>query len=146
MDCSTSGFLVHHQLTELAQTHVHQVGDAIQPSHPLLCPSPPAFNLFQQKYWGRLLCLPPGDLPDPGIEPISLMSPALAGGFFTTSTTWELPGKPWNPVGTQNYLLSIWIHQGNKQKFMYEIINYTVNPWTRWGNPHISFKGSHPQI
>ena len=37
MDCSTPGFPVHHQLPELAQTHVHQVGDAIQPSHPL-CP------------------------------------------------------------------------------------------------------------
>ena len=35
MDCSTPGFPVHHQLPELAQTHVHQVGDAIQPSHPL---------------------------------------------------------------------------------------------------------------
>ena len=39
MDCSTSGFPVHHQLLELAQTHVHQVGDAIQPSHPLSSPS-----------------------------------------------------------------------------------------------------------
>ena len=36
MDCSTPGFTVHHQLQELAQIHVHQVGDAIQPSHPLL--------------------------------------------------------------------------------------------------------------
>ena len=36
VDCSTPGFPVHHQLLELAQTHVHQVGDAIQPSHPLL--------------------------------------------------------------------------------------------------------------
>ena len=45
MDCSTPGFPVHHQLPELAQTHVHRVGDAIQPSHPLLSPSPPAFNL-----------------------------------------------------------------------------------------------------
>ena len=34
-------------------------------------------------------CLPPGDLPDPGMQPTSLMSPALAGGFFTTRTTWE---------------------------------------------------------
>ena len=47
MDCSTPGFPVHHQLPELAQTHVHQVGDATQPSHPLLSPSPPAFNLSQ---------------------------------------------------------------------------------------------------
>ena len=45
--CSTSGLPVHHQLPELAQMHVRCVGDAIQPSHPLSAPSPPAFNLFQ---------------------------------------------------------------------------------------------------
>jgi len=45
MDCSTPGFPVHHQLLELMQTHVHWIGDAIQPSHPLSSPSPPAFNL-----------------------------------------------------------------------------------------------------
>ena len=48
-DCSTPGFPVHHQLPELTQTHVHHVGDAIQPSHPLLSPSPPAFNLSQHQ-------------------------------------------------------------------------------------------------
>ena len=48
MGYSTPGFPVHHQLTELAQTHVHQVGDAIQPSHPLLSPSS-AFNLSQHQ-------------------------------------------------------------------------------------------------
>ena len=48
MDCSTPGFPVHHQLPELAQTHVHWVSDAIQLSHPLLSPSPsPAFSLSQ---------------------------------------------------------------------------------------------------
>ena len=47
MDCSTPSFPVHHQLLELNQTHVHQVGDAIQPSHPLSFPSPPTFNLSQ---------------------------------------------------------------------------------------------------
>ena len=45
MDCSMPGFPVHHQLPEPAQTHVHRVGDAIQPSHPLSSPFPPAFNL-----------------------------------------------------------------------------------------------------
>ena len=45
--CSTPGFPVHHQLPELAQTHVHWVGDAIQPSHPLTSPSSSAFNLSQ---------------------------------------------------------------------------------------------------
>ena len=48
-DGSTPGFPVHHQLPELAQTHVHRVGDAIQPSHPLSPPSPPAFNLSQHQ-------------------------------------------------------------------------------------------------
>ena len=48
-DCSMPGFPVHHQLLELAQTHVHRVGDAIQTSHPLLSPSPPALNLSQHQ-------------------------------------------------------------------------------------------------
>ena len=48
-DCGTPGFPVHHQLLELTQTYVHWVGDAIQPSHSLLSPSPPAFNLSQHQ-------------------------------------------------------------------------------------------------
>ena len=47
MNCSTPGLPVHHQLPKFTQTHVHRVGDAIQPSHPLLSPSPPALNLSQ---------------------------------------------------------------------------------------------------
>ena len=49
MYCSTPGLPVHHQLPEFTQTHVHWVGDAIQSSHPLLSPSPPAFNLSQHQ-------------------------------------------------------------------------------------------------
>ena len=49
MDCSMPGFPVHHQFLELTQTHAHQVGDAIQPSHLLSSPSPPAFNLSQHQ-------------------------------------------------------------------------------------------------
>ena len=49
MDCSTPGLPVLHYLLKFAQTHVHQVSDAIQPSHPLLFPSPPAFNLSQHQ-------------------------------------------------------------------------------------------------
>ena len=49
VECSMPGFSVRHQLLELAQTPVHCVGDAIQPSHPLLSPSPPAFNLPQHQ-------------------------------------------------------------------------------------------------
>ena len=49
MDCSPPGLSVHHQLPESAQTHIHWVGDTIQPSHPLSSPSPPVFNLSQHQ-------------------------------------------------------------------------------------------------
>ena len=49
LDCSTPGLPIHHPLSEFTQTHVHWVGDAIQPSHPLSSPSPPAFNLSQHQ-------------------------------------------------------------------------------------------------
>ena len=65
-------------------------------SCPTLCDpvdgSLPGFStmgLSRQEYWSGLPCPPPGDLPNPGIEPISLTSPALEGRFFTTSATWE---------------------------------------------------------
>ena len=45
----------------------------------------------RQECWSGLPCRPPGNLPDLGIEPTSLASPALAGGFFTTRATWEAP-------------------------------------------------------
>ena len=112
MDYSTLGFPVLHQLPEFTQTHVHWVGDNIQPSHPRLYPYLPAFNLshyqglfkwvsslhqvgkileFQFQHqsfqWTFRMPFPPlGDLPDLVIEPAS---PPLAGRFFTT----EPPGK-----------------------------------------------------
>ena len=49
MDCNIPGFPVHHQLPQFTQIHVHWVGDAIQPSHPVLSPSFPAFNLSQHQ-------------------------------------------------------------------------------------------------
>ena len=58
-DCNTPGFPVHHQLPELAQTHVHGVGDAMQPFYPLLSHSPPAFNLSSIKVFSNesFLCM-----------------------------------------------------------------------------------------
>ena len=53
MDYSTPGLPVHHQLPEFTQTHVHWVGDAIQPSHPLSSPSPPTFNLSQHRVFSN---------------------------------------------------------------------------------------------
>jgi len=116
MDCSKPGFPVCHQLPKLIQTHVHQVGDAIQPSHPLLSPSPPVFNLSQHqvfsnesvprirwpKYWSFSFSISPSNeysglisfridwldllAVQPGIKPTS---PALQGRFLTTGP----PGK-----------------------------------------------------
>ena len=51
--------------------------------------APLSMGFSRQEYWSGLLCPPPEDLPNPGIEPTSLTSPALAVGFFTTSATWE---------------------------------------------------------
>ena len=53
--------------------------------------APLSMGFSRQEYWSGLPCPSPGDLPDPGIEPVSLTSPALAlvGRFYTTSTTWE---------------------------------------------------------
>ena len=53
MNCRMPGLPVHHQLPESTQTHVHQVGDAIQPSHPLSSPSPPALNLSQHRVFSN---------------------------------------------------------------------------------------------
>ena len=50
--------------------------------------APLSIGFSRKKYWSGLPCPPPGDLSDPGIKSAAL-SPALAGGFFTTSTTWE---------------------------------------------------------
>ena len=53
------------------------------------CQAPLSMGFSRHKYWSGLPCLPPGHLPDSGIEPESLASPALAGKFFTTSSIWE---------------------------------------------------------
>ena len=52
---------------------------------------PLSMRFSRQEYWSGLLFPSPGNLPDSGIEPTSLMPPALAGGFFATSATWDAP-------------------------------------------------------
>ena len=52
--------------------------------------APLSMGFSRQEYWSGLPFPPPEDLPDPGIEPASLVSPELAGGFFTTSASWEV--------------------------------------------------------
>ena len=53
------------------------------------CQAPLSMGFYRQEHWSGLLCPPPGDLPDPGIELASLMSPASVGWSFTVSATWE---------------------------------------------------------
>ena len=55
------------------------------------CQAPLSVGFFRQEYWSRLPFPPPGYLSNPGIKLLSFVSPALAGDFFTTSTTWEAP-------------------------------------------------------
>jgi len=74
--CMLSHFS-HIQLFETLWTTAHQ--------------APLSMGFSRQEYRSGLPCPPPGDLPNPGIKPTSLGSPALAGGFFTTSATWEAP-------------------------------------------------------
>ena len=57
------------------------------------CQAPPSMGFSRQEDWSGLPCPPPGDLPNPGMEPASLTSPALAGGFFTTSDTSGIPSS-----------------------------------------------------
>ena len=83
------------------------------------CQVPLSVGFSRQEYWSELSWPPPGDLPDSGTEPASLMSPALAGRFFTTSATWEAP-HIWY------YILVIW--------------NFNQKIWTKnslyWKNLH----------
>ena len=58
--------------------------------------APLSLGFSRQEYWSGFPCPPPGDLPVPGIKDTSLTAPALAGGFFTTSTTWEAESKLWS--------------------------------------------------
>ena len=104
MNCSTPGFPVQYQLLELAQTHVHQIGGGIQPSHPMSSPFPPAFNLpnirvFSSesalrirwpKDWSYSFSISPSN-EHPGLSPlgltgwISLQSKGLSRVFSNTT-------------------------------------------------------------
>ena len=92
MECSKPGLPVHHHLPELPQTHVHQVGDAIQPSHPL-SPSPPAFNLSQQQglYKWVVLCISGQNI---GVSASTSVLPMNIQGWFPLGwTDWILQSK-----------------------------------------------------
>ena len=63
----------------------------LQPPWTVPRQAPLSLEFSRQEYWNKLPFPTPGDLPNPGIKTVSLMPPALAGGFFTTSITWDAP-------------------------------------------------------
>ena len=85
------------------------VSNSLRPHGPqpakLLCP----WGFSRQEYRSELPCPPPGDLPNPGIEPMSLMSPALAGQFFTTSASWGAPLVPRSGIKPLSLAVEPWI-------------------------------------
>ena len=100
MNSSTPGLPVHHQLLEFTQTHVHQVSDAIQPSHPLSSPSPPTFNLSQHQGLSN--------------EPVLRIRWPKDWSFsFSTSPSSEHPGL----ISFRMNWLDLLAVQGNSQEF-----------------------------
>ena len=86
--------------------------------------APLSMGFSRQEYWSGLPCLPPGDLPDPGIEPTSVTPPTLAGGFFiTTSATWEA-----QPLVQSGHLLFSWL-----------VVSNSATPWAVACQASLSF-------
>ena len=88
----------------------------------------------RREYWGGLPRPPPGDLPDPGVGPVSLESPALAGGFSTTSPTWEAPTSPLRLLKTFSTGLPWWL-SGKEFTYQYRRRGSSPGPG-RWKIPH----------
>ena len=100
--------------------------------------APLSMGFSRQEYWSGLPCPPPGDLPKPGIELVSLMIPTLAAGFFTTSATRKHHGHP-NPIHTCTCTTGSWfrckyitlgVSIKNKRHHKYVVSNkYVVSKW-----------------
>ena len=119
MDCSTPGFPVLHHLPELAQTHVHLVGDAIQPSHPLSSPSPPAFNLSQHQGLSNesVLCIRWPKYWNFSISPSNEHS-----GLISFRMDWL------DFLAVQGTLKSLLQHHSSKASILWHSAFFTVHP------------------
>ena len=97
--------------------------------------TPLSMGSSRQEYWSGLPCTLPRDHPDPKMEPMSLMSPALAGGLFTTSTTWEVL-KMCIAFRKKNAFVNIKINFC-VSGFSYQLISHKVSSWDRLKNLEI---------
>ena len=134
-------------LGEVTQTSVNRVHECVLKSlqscstlcNPMDCVAyhpPLSMGFSRQEYWNGLPCPPPGDLPDPGMELVSLMSPALASEFFTTSTTWEAQFKVYKVL-----ILYIW--------YIYKLQNdyHHLIQWTWiWANSRRQRRTGKPDV
>ena len=126
MDCNTPGFPVHHQLPELTQTHVHQVGDAVQPSHPLSSPSSSIFNLSSIRVFSNESVL-------------SIRWPNYWSFSFSISPSSEYSGlisfrKDWlDLLAVQGTLKSLLQHHSSKA-------------WIHWCSAFFTVQLSHPYM
>ena len=117
MNHSTPGLPVHHQLPEFTQTYVHRVGDAIQPSHPLSSPSPPAFNLSQHQ----------------GLFQSQFF---ISGGqsirVSASASVLPMNTRGWSPLGwldilaVQGTLKSLFHHHSSKSSILWHSAFFTV--------------------
>ena len=79
----------HISVLVASQVRVWSVASVVSGS--VACQAPLSTGVSRWEHWSGSPCPPPGDLPDPGIEPVFLTTPALADGFFTTGAVWEAP-------------------------------------------------------
>ena len=132
MDCSTPGFLVLHHLPELAQTHVHWVGDTNQPSHPLSSPSLPVFNLSQHqvfsnesallirwpKYWSFSFSLL--------VDSVRTDLNCRTSGWWLGASFLEVCGTPHTPTPT--HILELGDQDAIRyNKIMWSIVDFLVH-------------------
>ena len=118
MDCSTTGFPVHHQLPEFVQTHVHWSGDAIQPFHPLSSPFPPAFNLSQhQGLFQSVLCI---RWPKYWSFSFSISPSNEYSGLISFRMDWL------DLLAVQETLQSLLQHHGSKASILWHSAFFTV--------------------
>ena len=111
-----------------ACVHTKSIQSCLTFCDPMDC-SPLSMGYPRKENWSGFPCLPPEDLPNPGIEPMSLRSPAMAGGLFTISATWEAP----NHDKKRKKMVLILQSQRNKQtkghRFFIQFLTNTILPY-----------------